>query len=298
MLASYYRILSRNGTIAVGLEDVPSNALVGFVCSFPSSFSAHGISLDAVEANFLCVSHEYRSRGLAPLLINEITRLNNLNGIFSAIFTSGTLIGQPFARAQYFHLPLNYTKLKLCGFIDDKIPQAHRKCSSYSTLKLKSLFDCTETIQRDICTKLQTQYKTSYDMFANYSWDAFSNVFISGSKLKTFVGLNDDESISSVISYYVIDSKILENESVSKISCAYIFHNIAENANALCSIFSQLIDIFSQSGIDVINCLNTMNNMILIEEFGFKPGDGYLNYYFYNWKTSHIPLDKLAYAVF
>lgn len=35
---------------------------------------------------------------------------------------------------------------------------------------------------------------------------------------------------------------------------------------------------------DVFNCLNIMHNTEFLEDLLFLKGDGYLNYYLYNWK--------------
>jgi hypothetical protein len=45
-----------------------------------------------VEINFLCVHKKLRSKRLAPVLIKEITRRVNLNGIFQAVYTAGVIL--------------------------------------------------------------------------------------------------------------------------------------------------------------------------------------------------------------
>lgn len=68
------------------------------------------------EINFLCVHKKLRSKRLAPLLIQEVTRRTHLKGLFQAIYTSGTFLPTPFSRCQYYHRNLNPAKLVKLGF--------------------------------------------------------------------------------------------------------------------------------------------------------------------------------------
>lgn len=68
------------------------------------------------EINFLCVHKKLRSRRLAPLLIQEVTRRTHLKGIFQAIYTAGAYLPTPVSRCQYYHRNLNPQKLVKTGF--------------------------------------------------------------------------------------------------------------------------------------------------------------------------------------
>lgn len=48
-----------------------------------------------VEINFLCVHKKLRSKRVAPVLIREITRRVNLQGIFQAVYTAGVVLPKP-----------------------------------------------------------------------------------------------------------------------------------------------------------------------------------------------------------
>lgn len=45
-----------------------------------------------VEINFLCVHKKLRLKRMAPVLIKEITRRVNLEGIFQAVYTAGVVL--------------------------------------------------------------------------------------------------------------------------------------------------------------------------------------------------------------
>ena len=48
-----------------------------------------------VEINFLCVHKKLRSKRMAPVLIKEITRRVNMEGIFQAVYTAGVVLPTP-----------------------------------------------------------------------------------------------------------------------------------------------------------------------------------------------------------
>ena len=56
-----------------------------------------------VEINFLCVHKKLRSKRVAPVLIKEITRRVNWEGVFQAVYTAGVLLPKPVSVCRYCH---------------------------------------------------------------------------------------------------------------------------------------------------------------------------------------------------
>lgn len=73
--------------------------------------------LQASEVNFLCIHRKLRSKRLAPVLIKEITRQCNLQGVFQAIYTAGVLLPTPVSACRYQHRCLNVPKLVSVQFV-------------------------------------------------------------------------------------------------------------------------------------------------------------------------------------
>lgn len=67
--------------------------------NFQSSLLIFALSriVSMVEINFLCVHKKLRSKRVAPVLIREITRRVNLEGIFQAVYTAGVVLPKPVA---------------------------------------------------------------------------------------------------------------------------------------------------------------------------------------------------------
>lgn len=50
-----------------------------------------------------------------------------------------------------------------------------------------------------------------------------------------------------------------------------------------------------QSGFDVFNALDLMDNKEVLEKLKFGIGDGNLQYYLYNWKCPYMECEKVCY---
>ena len=72
-----------------GVRVVKSNVLVAFIGAIPSKIQVREAKIDMVEINFLCVHKSLRSKRVTPVMIREITRRANINGIFQAAYTAG-----------------------------------------------------------------------------------------------------------------------------------------------------------------------------------------------------------------
>ena len=252
---------------------------------------------NSVEVNFLCLEKKYRSLKLAPILINEITLLNNNLEIFNAIFTTGSIISQPFSRARYYHLPLSIEKLKKNEFLNlDFYPQFN-PYKNVNQIKVSRVEKMSKLEIEHLLGLTNSYYLSNFDVFPIFDLANFTYLFSNSNKfILSFLGHDHNEEIVSFISFYILESKVLKFDD--KIRGAYIFHYFAKDTSYLLDTFNSLIPLMNEVGVDVLNCLNIMNNLHFLETSGFQPGDGFLNYYLYNIKSPIIPLDKMAYSVF
>ena len=85
--------------------------LLAFISAVPATIRIYDKTLRMVEINFLCVHKKLRSKRVAPVLIREVTRKVNLEGIFQATFTAGVVIPKPVGACRYWHRSLNPKKI-------------------------------------------------------------------------------------------------------------------------------------------------------------------------------------------
>jgi len=100
----------------VGVRAAGQTKLMGFVTGTAIKNNVSGQVTKMVEINFLCVHKKLRDKRLGPVLIKEVTRRVNLQNIWSAYYTSGSMFPHPFTTAQYFHRTLNAEKNVKTGF--------------------------------------------------------------------------------------------------------------------------------------------------------------------------------------
>ena len=117
--------------------------LCAFISAIPIVLRVKTKTMPAAEVNFLCIHKKLRSKRLTPILIKEITRLCNLDGIWQAIGTAGIILPTPFSTCRYFHRPLNWEKLYEVGFShvpsDSKPSYQIRKYSLPSEISTRGL---------------------------------------------------------------------------------------------------------------------------------------------------------------
>jgi glycylpeptide N-tetradecanoyltransferase len=243
------------------------------------------------EVNFLCVHRNLRSKRLAPLLIKEITRRVNLDGIFQAIYTAGIKILRPISTASYYHKPLNVEKLVSCGFCSpSQVFDMSFSHASSGTLTPMKESDCVE-----VHAKLN-EYLTGFDLFPKFSEDEFKHFFLTRHNVVYSFVKKDGNLITDFISYYSIPTSVIGREET--IYAAYMFYYFSPSINELTKLVSEVLAEAKKLGFDVFNTLDIMRNNEFFQQLGFLSGDGKLNYYLYNWRTAPFSPPSNGFVLF
>jgi glycylpeptide N-tetradecanoyltransferase len=100
----------------VGVRASQSRKLVAFISAVPATLRVRDKKFLASEVNFMCVHKKLRGKRLAPVLIKEITRISNLDGIWQGVHTAGIVLPRPVSTCRYFHRAINWQKLWEAGF--------------------------------------------------------------------------------------------------------------------------------------------------------------------------------------
>lgn len=73
----------------------------------------------------------------------------------------------------------------------------------------------------------------------------------------------------------------------------YSFYNIP-NTVPLVDLMRDLLVLARDEGADVFNCLDLMQNATVFDELKFGSGDGFLQFYLYNWKCAPMPASQVG----
>ena len=91
------------------------------------------------------------------------------------------------------------------------------------------------------------------------------------------------KKITDFCSFYLLPSSILGHAVHTEVRAAYSYYNVA-TVTPLVQLMNDALIFAKKCGVDVMNCLDLMENKKFIEPLKFGPGDGTLHYYLYNWK--------------
>jgi glycylpeptide N-tetradecanoyltransferase len=278
----------------VGVRVKKTGKLVAFITAVPATIRVRRDAQRMVEINFLCVHKKLRSKRLAPVLIQEITRRVNLQDIWQAVYTAGALLPRPVTASRYYHRSLNPKKLIEVGF-----SRIGPRMTLARTIKLYRLPDQTKTpgirpmVPMDVpsACKLWTEHCKRFDMSVEFSEDEFGHWLLPRKGVIYTYVVPDPETneISDMISFYSLPSSVIRHPKHNTLNAAYSFCNVA-GSTALVDLMRDALILANQLDFDVFNALDLAHNNSFFDTLHFHIGDGELHYYLYNWKCR--PLDS------
>jgi len=272
----------------VGVRQTSNKKLRGFITGVPAVVSVCGKQIEMAEINFLCVHKKLRSKRLAPVLIKEVTRRINCEGIWQAVYTAGVVLPKPIARCRYWHRSLNPKKLIDVGFsrIGPRMTMAR-------TIKLYRLKDTPSLALRPMtladvpsACKLLNTYLKKFKLAVHFSEADFAHWLLprKGVVDSYVIANSDDGVVTDLISLYHLPSTIIGHAQYKTLNAVYSYYNVATSVT-LTKLMEDCLIIARKQKADVFNALDVMHNSEFLETLKFGIGDGHLQYYLYNWRT-------------
>lgn len=102
-----------------------------------------------------------------------------------------------------------------------------------------------------------------------------------------------DGKITDFCSFYYLPSTVIGNPLHNKLNAVYSYYNVA-NTISTEDLFRDLLIVARNEGADVFNALDAMENKKVFENLKFGPGDGWLQYYLYNWKCPSMDASEIG----
>lgn len=273
-----------------GVRVEKSRKLVGFIGATPAEIKISAGEqkeiIPMVEINFLCVHKKLRSKRMAPVLIREITRRVNLEGIFQASYTAGVVLPKPVAKCRYYHRSLNPKKL-----IDVKFSNLTKNMTLKRTIRLYSLPDdprlegfkeMSEEHVSQVYTQL-TEYLDKFDLSPRFSLEEVKHWFLPREDVISSYVVERDGKVLAFTSFYTLPSTVISHSQYDNIKAAYSFYNYATQPIKLIDLMRDSLIMAKKMDYDVFNALDLMENKEFLDELKFGVGDGDLQYYLHNW---------------
>merc|ERR1719219_997787 len=216
-----------------GVRVTKSNKLVGFISAVPANIRMYNKDKKMVEINFLCVHKKLRSKRLAPVLIREITRRVNMQGIFQAVYTAGVVLPKPVGTCRYWHRSINPKKL-----IEVKFSHLSRNMTMQRHLKLYRLPEEIKTPgmrkfrveDSPAVTLLLNDYLGKFDLAPVYTDQDVQHWFLPQENIIEAYVVEKPGSpgtITDFVSFYTLPSTVMNHPTHSSIKAAYSFYNVS-----------------------------------------------------------------------
>lgn len=202
-----------------GVRITKSSKLVGFISAVPAKIRIVQLEKNVVEINFLCVHKKLRSKRLAPVLIREITRRVNRQGIFQAVYTAGVVLPKPVATCRYWHRSLNPKKL-----VEVKFSHLSRNMTMQRQIKLLKLPESTKTeglrslTPADVkgACELLKSYLGKFGLVPDLNEDEFGHWFLPRKDIIDSFVVEKDGKITDLISFYTLPSTVMSHPTYNK----------------------------------------------------------------------------------
>ncbi|ERE77623.1 glycylpeptide N-tetradecanoyltransferase 1-like protein, partial [Cricetulus griseus] len=243
--------------------------------AIPAIIHIYDTEKKMVEINFLCVHKKLRSKRVAPVLIQEITRRVQLEGIFQAVYTAGLVLPKPVDTCRYWHWSLNPRKL-----IKVKLSHLSRNTTMQCTMKLYQLPETPKTAglrpmeKKDIPVvhQLLTRYLKQFHLTPVMSQEEVEHWFYPQENIiDTFVVENANGEVTDFLSLYTLPSTIMNHPTHKSLKAAYSFYNV-HTQTPLLDLMSNALVLAKMKGFDVFNALDLMENKTFLEKLKFGVG--------------------------
>jgi len=201
----------------LGVRVIGTTKIVGFITAIPVHIHIYNKFILMVEINFLCVYNRLRANRLAPVLILEITRRANVNGIFQAVYTAGITLPTPISSCRYYHRSLNPKKLIEVNFSQLKPRMTmNRTIRLYQLPTEPQLPGIRPLEERDIpsaCALLK-KYLSKFDLYLEFSEEEFKHWFTPVDEVIYCYVCEDPETheVTDILSFYSLPSTIIGNK--------------------------------------------------------------------------------------
>jgi len=283
----------------VGVRVSKSRKLIASIAGVPAALSVYAAPPTTMcEINFLCVDKKLRAKRLAPVLIREVTRRVHKRGIFQAAYTAGVVLPRPITSARYWHRSVDIKKLVELKFsaLPAKLTMS-RAMRLYAVKKELSAPGLRAMTAEDVpsACALLNAYLSKFNLHPVFTEHDFAHWMLprEGVVNTWVLEARDGSGVTDLVSMYHLPSSVIGNPKHSKMRAAYLYY-YAPGTLPLEALLDDALTLAATLGVDVVNCLDLMDNGPLLKKLKFQAGDGSLQYYLYNWNCPQMDPKSLG----
>ncbi|XP_010513415.1 PREDICTED: putative glycylpeptide N-tetradecanoyltransferase 2 [Camelina sativa] len=272
----------------IGVRVKTSKKLVAFIGGVPMRIRVRDEVIKMAKAIFLCVHKKLRFKGLAPVMIREVTRRVRLQNIWKGVYTSRVdVLSKPVASCRYWVRMLNPQRSQ-----DVSVRFSERMTLSM-TIKLYKLPDAPITPgfrqmeRRDVpaVTELLRNYLCQFELAADFDEDDVKHWFLPRENViySYLVVSPETHDVTDFCSFYTFPATLTRDQTPAKLKYAYSYYNVA-TVTSFPQLMNDVLIIAKRKGCDMFYASEAMNNTSFLKACRFNPGNGLRHYYLYNYR--------------
>ncbi|XP_037610240.1 glycylpeptide N-tetradecanoyltransferase 1-like [Sebastes umbrosus] len=280
-----------------GVRVDTNNKLVGFIAALPADVCIYETEKRMAQVKLLCVHKKLRLKRMTPVLIRELTRRVNQQGLYQAVYTAGLVLPTPISSCRYWNRPLNPRKLTEVSY-----PGLRQNMNLQRALKFYRVPEVTKTTGLRPMTKedvvgihslLQANLRKFHLKPVLSLQEVEHWLLPKKNVIDTYVVEGDDGTLTDVVSFYSVSSRVLNHLVHTDLRAAHLLY-VASTATDPVDLVEDTLVLAKSKGFDVFSALDVMDNKSFLEKLKFSVDDKRLHYYLYNWMCPTMSPDKVG----
>ncbi|XP_031699887.1 glycylpeptide N-tetradecanoyltransferase 1-like isoform X1 [Anarrhichthys ocellatus] len=282
-----------------GVRVHTNNKLVGFIAALPAEVRVYETDKRMAQVKLLCVHKKLRLKRMTPVLIRELTRRVNQQGLHQAVYTAGIVLPTPLSSCRYWHRPLNPRKLtdvSYPGLRQNTNTNLQRALKFYrlpEVTKTPGLRPLTEEDVVGLHSLLQANLR-KFHLSSRLSLQEVEHWLLPRENvIDTYVVEGDAGTLTDVVSFYGVSSRVLNHPVHTGLRAAHLLY-VAGTAADPVNLMEDALVLAKSKGFDVFSALDVMDNKSFLDNLKFSVMDKSLHYYLYNWICPNMSPDEVG----
>ncbi|KAG0484694.1 hypothetical protein HPP92_008586 [Vanilla planifolia] len=290
-------------SLHVGVSTKKAKKLVCFISGVPAFVRIQEELLRVSIVNILCVHKKLRSKRFVPVLVKELARRAQLEGIWQGIYATTHFCPTPFCISKWSDRALNPVKLFNLGLLYVRqtitLDQVESLCKVPTETTIRGLRKMESHDVDKVTLLLQAHLKRF--LFAPEVDRHFVEHFVAPKEglVQTYVVENPEtKAITDFCSFFVQKKTLENNHQYSELKYAVLFY-YAASITPLEKLVGDLLIVASREGFDAVRTHRIAEYSGFLDRllFSTPPNASSVNYYIYNYRLQ-VAFDPINMGLF
>ncbi|KAL3967749.1 hypothetical protein ACER0C_029782 [Sarotherodon galilaeus] len=282
-----------------GVRVEANKKLVGFIAAVPADVRIYEMERRVVQVKFLCVHKKLRLKRMTPVLIRELARRVNQQGLCQAVYTTGIVLPTPISSCRLWHRPLNTRKL-----MEVNHPALRQSMNLQRALKFNRLPEVTKVqglrpMTREDIPGIHSLLQTNFCKFhlsPILSVQDVEHLLLPRENvIDTYVVEGDNGALTDIVSFYSFSSRVLNHPVHTSLRGARLLY-VVSTRTKLVNLMEDTLVLAKSRGFDVFSAIDVMDNKSFLEKLKFSVSNQSVHYYLYNWMCPNMSPDKVGFV--